>query len=351
MIHSYRARAPLRLGLGGGGTDVSPYSDRFGGCILNATIDLFSYCSISPRSDNKIHFVAADRNEEVIGLAESAEFIEESLPLHKAVYKKIVNEFNNKKPLPCNILTYSDAPAGSGLGTSSTMVVAILGAFKEWLNLPLGEYEIARLAFEIERVELQLAGGKQDQYSATFGGFNFMEFSDQERVIVNPLRVTRSIVQELQHNLLLYYTGSSRESSKIIAEQIKNVEIGAQRSLDAMHAIKENAILMKEYLLKGDLNSFATALNHSWEAKKNMSSIISNNRIDAILDKAKKAGAIAGKVSGAGGGGYIMFMVDPCKRALLVQALSELEGSLQRFQFTSEGLETWCSKQYTIFDA
>lgn len=337
----HRSRAPLRLGLAGGGTDVSPYSDEFGGCVVNATINLFSYCTVSSAADGQVSFRAPDRGESFTAPATVHLPLEGPLPLHKAAYNRIVREFNGGRPLPCQVTTYSDAPAGSGLGTSSTMVVAILGGFVEWLKLPLGEYEIAHLAFEIERLELGLAGGKQDQYAAAFGGVNFMEFHAGDRVIVNPLRLRTSVLNELQSSLLLYFTGVSRDSARIISEQMRNVAEKSAASVDAMHSLKADAVQMKEHLLKGDLPAFAHALGRSWEAKKRMAAVISNPQIEAVFAAALRAGALSGKVTGAGGGGYIMFMIDPCKREEVTQALGIFPGAAQRFQFTSTGLETW----------
>jgi D-glycero-alpha-D-manno-heptose-7-phosphate kinase len=341
MAILYRSRAPLRLGLAGGGTDVSPYSDEFGGCVLNATVNLYSYCTISPTNDDQVTFNAPDRREKFTAKATAALTLEGTLPLHKAIYNRIVREFNGGRPLPCEITTYSDAPAGSGLGTSSTMVVAILGAFIKWLKLPLGEYEIAHLAFEIERLELRLAGGKQDQYAAAFGGFNFMEFHADDRVIVNPLRVGPSTINELQSSLILYYTGVSRDSAKIISEQIRNVTNKSAISVNAMHDMKTDAVEMKDYLLRSDLKAFARTLGRSWEAKKRMATVISNPQIEELFETALGAGALSGKVSGAGGGGYIMFMIDPCKREEVAQALGTFPGVVHRFQFTPCGVETW----------
>src|SRR5580765_2968218 len=213
-----RSRAPLRIGLAGGGTDVSPYSEQYGGAILNATISLFAYATIEPMDNGKIIIHAIDKKE-IVELDATEELpIDDHLILAKGIYNRIVKDYV-KHPLSFRLSTYVDAPAGSGLGTSSTLVVAIFGAFAEWLKLPLGEYDIARLAFDIERRDLQMAGGKQDQYAATFGGFNFMEFYKEDKVIVNPLRIKENYLNEMQLNMLLYYTGTSRLSSKIIEMQ------------------------------------------------------------------------------------------------------------------------------------
>jgi D-glycero-alpha-D-manno-heptose-7-phosphate kinase len=337
----FRSRAPLRLGFAGGGTDVSPFSDEYGGYVLNATINLYSYCFITPTNDGQVCFEATDRGEKFN--AEAATFYPASgsLRIHKAIYNRVVRDFNRGEALTCRLTTYSDAPAGSGLGTSSTLVVAILGAYIAWLNLALGEYELAHLAYEIERIDLGMSGGKQDQYAAAFGGFNFMEFHAHDRVIVNPLRMRNSVLNELQASLLLYYTGVSRESANIISEQIRNVADKKSDALAAMHEVKADAIQTKEFLLKGELQSFARLLARSWQSKKRTAAVISNPQIETIFETALRTGAISGKVSGAGGGGYIMFMIDPAKREEISRALAIFSGSVQRFHFTASGVETW----------
>ncbi|MGC9101388.1 MAG: dehydrogenase [Caldisericum sp.] len=335
-----RAKAPLRLGFAGGGTDVSPYSDLYGGAVLNATINMFAYASIEPIQDGKIIIESVDRNERVE--FDSAEFLEYNgyLDLIKGVYNRIVKDFA-KKPLSFKLTTYVDAPAGSGLGSSSTLVVAVIGAFAEWLSLPLGEYDIAHLAYEIERKDLCMAGGKQDQYAATFGGFNFMEFYDNDKVIVNPLRIKPEIVNELQFNLLLYYTGTSRLSAKIIEAQIKNVKEKKEESISAMHKLKEQAILMKEAILKGKLDEVGEILDFGWQYKKQMAEGITNPVIEEIYEEAKKSGATGGKISGAGGGGFMMFYCPKNTRYKVIEALQKFGGEFRRFQFTKHGLETW----------
>lgn len=335
-----RSKAPLRLGFAGGGSDVSPYSDMYGGLILNATINLYAYCTIEETNENTVTLVATDLGSSVSYPLSGSLPIDGSLDLHKGVFNRVVSDFG-VTPKSCRITTYSDAPAGSGLGSSSTMVVCILKAFVEWYNLPMGDYEIARLAWQIERVDLGLSGGKQDQYAAAFGGFNFMEFLTDGKVIVNPLRVKRWIVDELESSIVLYYTGASRSSAAIIEEQQKNTSKGNNQAVDAMHRIKQSAIDMKRALLEGKIDDFAQILGRAWEDKKKMASAISNPMIQEAFDVAFQAGATAGKVSGAGGGGFIIFMMDPTKRRLVINALNSMPGQVVGFQFSEGGTHGW----------
>ena len=216
-----RSRAPLRIGIAGGGTDLASYSNEFGGAVFNVTIGMYAYCSIIPTKDNRIKITAYDNNNSLdIESVDHFDIVDENLILHKGVYNRIVKDYNNGKPLSFIMSTSNDAPIGSGLGTSSTMVVAILEAFDKWLGLGLTAYEKAYLAYDIERNDLKLSGGKQDQYSAVFGGFNLMEFKKNGTTIVNPLRLETQTIHELECSLLLYYSGKSRSSAKIINEQM-----------------------------------------------------------------------------------------------------------------------------------
>ena len=208
-------------------------------------------------------------------------------------------------------------------------------------GLPLGDYEIARLAYEIERIDLGLSGGKQDQYAAAFGGFNFMEFLQNDIVIVNPLKIKRWIADELEASILLYFTGASRESASIIDEQKKNTSQGKNDAIEAMHRIKQSAIDMKLAVLKGDVDGFAEIIRTGWEDKKKMANHISNHMIQKAMDVALASGAKAGKVSGAGGGGFIMFVVEPTRKKEVAKALKELGGILMPFQFTDGGAHGW----------
>jgi D-glycero-alpha-D-manno-heptose-7-phosphate kinase len=335
-----RSMAPLRIGLAGGGTDVSPYSDLYGGAILSATINMFAYATIVPKSDGKVTFNAVDKNEiEIVPATESIE-LNGKLDLLKGIYNRIVRQFT-KKPLSFELTTYVDAPPGSGLGSSSTLVTAVIGAFVEWLSLPLGEYDIARLAYDIERIDLKYAGGKQDQYAATFGGFNFMEFYADDKVIVNPLRIKEQTLKELAYNLVLYYTGTSRISSEIIAKQQQSIRDNSTKSIEAMHKTKEMALLMKEALLKNELNNIGTIMNTGWEFKKQMAAGISNQSIDELYLAATQAGATGGKISGAGGGGFMFFYCPGNSRYNVIQTLQKFGGEIHSFQFAKSGLSSW----------
>ncbi len=335
-----RSKAPLRLGLAGGGSDVSPYSDIYGGLVLNATINLYAYCTIEETSDGCIAINAIDAHcQKSYPMAEQLE-IDGEASLIKGVYNRVVRDFE-VGARSFRITTYNDAPAGSGLGTSSTMVVCILKAFVEWLSLPLGDYEISRLAYEVERKDLGLAGGKQDQYAAAFGGFNYMEFLQDDMVIVNPLKIKRWIVDELEASMLLYFTGKSRSSAAIIEEQKANTSQGESDAVEAMHRIKQSAKDMKLALLKGDVESFAAILRESWENKKRMATHITNPIIQEAMDVAIAAGAKAGKVSGAGGGGFIMFVVEPTRKKEVEEALKKLNGFVMPFQFSDGGAHGW----------
>jgi len=336
-----KARAPLRLGLAGGGTDVSPYCDLHGGYVLNATIDRYAYAVIKTHEEKNIRFVAADLLISETHDCGALMRLDGGLRLHRAVYLHMTQYFNNGLPIPLELTTFCDAPAGSGLGSSSTMVVAIIRAFVEFLNLPLDDYAIAMLAFRIERVDCGLQGGRQDQYAASFGGFNFMEFYAADRVIVNSLRIKKSILNELEASLVLFFTGVSRESAKIIQDQSSRISAGSFDALEAMHGIKQEALEMKESLIRGDFNGIVSSMRMGWENKKRSSKSISNAFIDEIYTSSLESGALAGKVSGAGGGGFMLFFVPTDQRMSLIRNLEKFGGQVSNCHFTGGGAEAW----------
>lgn len=336
-----RARAPLRLGLAGGGTDVSPYCDTYGGYVLNATIDRYAYAVIKLLDEPCVRFVATDQQMEKVKLLDEPLALNGKLDLHKAVYNEMMQRYNHGKAIPLELSTFCDAPAGSGLGSSSTLVVVMVRAFAELLNLPLDDYTIAQLAYKIERIDCGLQGGRQDQYSATFGGFNFMEFYAEDRAVINSLRIKNWIICELEASLVLFYTGVSRESAKIIADQSSNVQSGAVDALEAMHGIKREALVMKECLLRGDFDGIVESMRQGWESKKRSARTVSNPHIEEIYEAAMAAGALAGKVSGAGGGGFMMFFVPPDHRMDVIRTLERYNGQVSNCHFTKYGTQAW----------
>jgi D-glycero-alpha-D-manno-heptose-7-phosphate kinase len=336
-----RARAPLRLGFGGGGTDVPAYSSRNGGCVLNATISMYAYASLAPRSDNMVGVRLGSLRHHAEHPVCAINDLQPSGPtaLVDGVLRRFARDHGDLPAM--DLSAWSDAPPGSGLGSSSTLAVAVCTALAEFLRIPLGEYDVARLAYEIERVELAMDGGQQDQYAASFGGVNFMEFHADGSVLVNPLRIKDSILSELESSLILYYTGVSRDSARIIADQIRAARSAPGRSLEALHRIKEEAIGMKGHLLRGDLRSFYNALNVGWIAKKQSADSISNPYIDKLFECAMSAGAVAAKLSGAGGGGFIIFFARPEDRSSVTEELLKHGGQIYPVTFTGQGAQLW----------
>lgn len=337
-----RSRAPLRLGLAGGGTDLEEYFGQFGGVVLNATIDRYAYAHLLRRADDQVVFKADDlAREETLPCGLDFD-IREGLSLHRAVYRHMMVHYNEGRASPLTITTTIDVPAGSGLGASSALTVALIEAFVTAMQLPLSAYEIARLAYDIERCQLGLQGGMQDQYAAAFGGFNFTEFlPGGVGVIVNPLRLRRSYLNEFESSLVICFSGQSRESAEIIREQVGGLKSLDDATLDAMHQIKTHAVSMKSRLLAGDVRGTADVLNESWLAKKRTAGAVSNSRIESLLGVALGHGAWAGKVSGAGGGGFIMLLTDPERRYGLIRTLNEAGGAASAIKLTFEGAEAW----------
>ncbi|MBP2676519.1 MAG: dehydrogenase [Deltaproteobacteria bacterium] len=330
-----RAKAPLRLSFAGGGTDVSPYSDTKGGAVLNATINKHAFATLVTRKDGVMNIRSLDYGIAADFRVDQKLLFNGEMDLAKGVIRKLHNRKDG-----FDLYTHSDAPPGSGLGSSSTMVVALIGAFREWRMIPLGDYDTARLAYEIERKDIGIQGGKQDQFAAAFGGFNFMEF-EGEQVVINPLRVKPEVVNELQYNMLLCYTGGTRLSANIIDSQVRNFVSGKKGTAQAMDRLKQAAVDMKRALLTGKLDDFGKLLDYGWQQKKRMSDRISTPTIDEMYEEARKAGAIGGKITGAGGGGFLMVYCRFDKKHKVAERLEKLGGEIVDFQFEEKGLQTW----------
>ena len=338
-MKTVRSRAPLRLGLGGGGTDLKTFSSSYDGAVLNATIDMYAHCII--KEDHSLILKSEDLEIDIKSLPEK-QILDGKLNLHKAVYNRIMQDFNNNIYLPISISTFVDAPSGSGLGSSSTLVVALIKALQEYLGFSLTEYELAQLAFDIERVDCDLAGGQQDQYCASFGGINYMEFLRDDSVVVNPLKIKKAYIAEFERSTILFYTGQSRESANIIKDQVKATS--DKQKLDGLMRVKKAAKAMKDCVVTGNYMSFFALQKEAWEAKKITSNLISNNEIEGISKVAFDNNAKAIKVSGAGGGGFMMIFTDPADRERLVKVLKELKGKVYNFHISLNGAESWTVK-------
>lgn len=334
-----RSRSPLRLGLAGGGTDLEDYYVKYTGHVLNSTINQYTYCTIIPTSDRQITFISNDLTNEISVKSCENLAINHKSKLQQAVYNRIVQDYT-KKPLSLKLFTFSDAPPGSGLGGSSSLVVAMIKAYSEWLDLSLEKEEIATLAYNIERKDLNLDGGKQDQYAATYGGINFIQFMSN-KTFVYPVNLPSSKLNELESSIFLGYSGISRDSNKIISDQNKSLKKNNKSTLEAMHSLKEDADKIYDTLLYGSIHEIASIIRESWVNKQKTSNKITNSLINNIIDFAYSNGALACKVSGAGGGGYILFMCDPINKANLIKALRNVNISIVKFSFTKHGVESW----------
>ena len=330
----FRAKAPLRISFGGGGTDVSPYPEEKGGVVLSATIDKYAYCSLATRDDDSVNVISLDYNLVATYSTTDSLDYDGKLDLVKATLK--VMDIKNG----VDLFLHSDVPPGSGLGSSSTMTVALVGAIRHWLRLPLSDYDTAELAYRIERQEAGIKGGKQDQYAASFGGFNFIEFQ-AKTTIVNPLRVKRAVINELEYRLMLCYTGKTRLSAGIIDDQVRGYTEKKEDVVRALDETKALAIGMKNALLLGQIDELGCLMNQTWQCKKKFTPKMTAPYIDELYDVARQNGAIGGKLLGAGGGGYLLLLCEFDKRHLLAQKLEELGGKVVNFAFEFNGLQAW----------
>ena len=332
----FRARAPLRLSFCGGGTDVSPYPEEHGGVVLSATIDQYAYASLRPRSDTRLTLASLDydvvaRYDHPLKLR-----FDGNLDLIKAVVKAL------RVRRGADLWVHSDAPPGSGLGSSSTLVVALIALIASWQKRALSGYEMAELAYRIERLDLRLSGGRQDQYAAAFGGFNFIEFH-RDGTVVNPLRIRPDILNELEYRMLLCYMGQTRQSARIIDRQTRSYRAGSKPVVQALHRLKEETFEMKKALLLGKVDEFGELLHQAWENKKRLDEDISNARVDRLYRLARREGAIGGKMPGAGGGGYFLLLTRFDRKHRVAAVLEKHGGQVVPFQFERRGVTSWSS--------
>lgn len=331
-----RAKAPLRISFAGGGTDIPPFPQQEGGCVLSATINRYTYGTLRPRQDRQICVESLDFGLSVIYDMQDKLVYDGKLDLVKAAILKLCSN----ESTGFDLFLHSDAPPGSGLGTSSSIMVTLVGLLKEFRNLPLTDYEISDLAYMIERKELGIQGGLQDQYAATFGGFNYIEFLP-DHVVVNPLKVSPDVINELQYNLLLCYTGKTRLSAGIIEDQVQRYERHEAEAIEVLRNLKRLTVEMKNALLRHDLDTFGELLHEEWQQKRKLSAKISDPKLDELYEIARQQGAIGGKISGAGGGGYMLLYCCFDKKHKVAEKLKELGCTITDFAFEPSGLQTW----------
>jgi D-glycero-alpha-D-manno-heptose-7-phosphate kinase len=340
MKKIYRSKVPFRISFGGGGTDIPSYTKNHIGAVINTTIRLFTHTSLQLRDDNIVTFEWVNKDEREQHLFSNELDCSYGLKLFKATHNHIFKRFN-LEPIGYDVVTFQDVPTGSGLGTSSTLIVSLIGVYQELFNLPLGEYDIADMAVQIERVELGESGVKQDQYAAAFGGWNFMEFRGDE-VIVNPLRIKDKVQDELENNIVLYFTNFTRRSSDVLEEQVKNIEDDNETSMTSLHWIAERAKLVKDCLLRGKIDELGEHLSAGFRQKSLLANGITTPEIQQMYDTAINAGATGGKISGAGGGGFVFFYCPDNTKYNVIKELDKLNiGHNQPFTFNKFGLRTW----------
>ena len=332
-----RSRAPVRISFGGGGSDLTHFFSKSNGAVINATISIYSHACLKKRNDERVIIKSRDLNESIDeDNLELALRKESKLDLIQSVIKLISPKYGFELEI------YSDFPSNSGLGGSSAISAAVLGCFNEFRQDPWDTYELSELAFQAERLNLNIAGGWQDQYACTFGGFNFIEFN-KDNNIIHPLRIQRSTKLELEENLVLCDTGVSHNSGNIHSDQKENM-----KNQDIDDLVKNNVDLtykIKNQLLKGKLNDFGNSLDKAWESKRKFSSKISSPEIDFIYNAAKENGAIGGKLLGAGGGGFFLFYITPFKRQKLIKKLESMNLNIFRFNFDDYGLRSWKTRE------
>lgn len=336
-----RARAPLRVSFAGGGTDVSPFPEREGGAVLSATISSYAYATLRPRTDGRITVESHDYGTSIGYEVGGPVVFDGQLDLPKAAIARIT-AFDGATPSDgFDLFLHTNAPPGSGLGSSSAVMVAVIDLVARHCGIDLDQYEIADLAYRLERDDLGIPGGYQDQYAAAFGGFNFMEFRGGGDVVVNPLRVRPDTVHELEHNMLLAYTGRTRVSDHIIEDQVTRYESGNSDAVAGLRAQRDLADAMKVALLRGRVDELGRLLGEAWQEKQRMSSRIATPLITEAVERAMEVGALGGKVTGAGGGGHMIFVCEFERRHVVADTLIEMGLSVSEFTFTQHGVTTW----------
>lgn len=327
-------RSPVRISFGGGGTDLPSYYQQFGGAVLSTAINKYFYTILGNRNDGRIQVISSDLRlfgnwSDLAALPPEGSGLD--IPL--AVLKDLGAD------VAADLFLASEIPPGTGLGSSASVCVNLLKVLTTYLRFPLSKYDLAERAFCITREGLGRHVGKQDEYAAAFGGLNFIRFNPDGTTQVEPLQLDPAVLASLQSNLMLFFTGSAHHSWDILAEQEQSTRLPAGSAVEALHEVKETGKRMKEALLCGDLEHFGHLLDDAWQAKKRVSSRISNPRIDHLYQTARQNGALGGKITGAGGGGFLLLYAETGAHGALRSAMQSEGVQEMAFTFDTQGAQ------------
>jgi D-glycero-alpha-D-manno-heptose-7-phosphate kinase len=330
---SVRATAPLRISFVGGGTDFPHYYERHGGAVVSATIDHCAHVDVTVRDDLQVTIRSLDLGHLVEYPLEEGPVYDGLMDLPKAAIDRIGT------PAGIDVDIASDAPPGSGLGGSSALVTACVGALAALDDRPMSRTDVAHVAYAIEREDLGIAGGWQDQYAAAFGGFNLLEFG-ADGVRVSPLALDETAIAELRSHLLLCYTGHVRTDLGLIDTQIRMYAEGREETIVGMKQLHEMAYEMRDAIEAVDVQALGGLLREAYESKKRMNPRIAEGTpIEALLEVARSAGAAGGKICGAGGGGYLLLACEPSRRSAVGEAMRANGGRITDFAFRAHGVQ------------
>ncbi len=327
-------RSPVRVSFGGGGTDLPVYYEKYGGVILSTSINKYFYTILSQRDDNYVQIISSDLRamEHWQDIAKMS-VTDNKLAVPLAVLKSL------GRKVSINLFLASEIPPGTGLGSSATVCVNLLKALTTYLHIPGSKYDIAEKAFAIARDVLGKPVGKQDEYAAAFGGLNLIRIETSGTTHVEAVDLPQEVKRELQQNLMLFFTGTARDSGEILREQETSSQDQQSQTVAALHEIRWLAEQMRRALVKGNVNDFGCLLDEAWKAKKQVSNKISNSGIDQLYQLAKERGALGGKITGAGGGGFLLLYCEQACQQSVRQALAAHKLPEMRFEFESQGAQ------------
>lgn len=331
MVRYIRAKAPLRIAFSGDGTDIDPYAADNGGRVVSAAINKYAYCTLTARDDMTMSIRSTYYGRYKAPLNEPLK-----LDGNNDLIKAVSNYFDIKKGF--EMLLHMDVPAGSGLGGSSAMMLAMIAAVSNWIESDISRHDLAKLTYHLEREIIGLPGGRQDQYVSAMGGCNVLEF-EGNHVEMSPINVDRDILNELQYRSVLGYVGRPRHTSEIIKNQVLDYLKGL--NTDVLNDSKVLATDLAECLRLGELDRMGEIIDKSWECKKRLSDNVTNHEVDKMIRIGKMNGAIGGKLTGAGGGGFLYLLCEYDLKVQVVEALKAKGAMLTDFMFEPRGVISW----------